>query len=116
LFGEPALPAQIDQRIPARRRKAEQSQTHILDDRVFAEQSDDLIGACHAEMRAVAAWHFGDVLAEQGHRTRIGGQFARDQIEQCCLAGAVRTDNQAALAGLDIEVDAAGDVQAAEGF
>ena len=52
-----ALPVEIDQRIPARRRKAEQRQRDVVDDGVARKQRDDLIGARHAEMRAPPARH-----------------------------------------------------------
>src|SRR5437773_1244782 len=79
------------------------------------KQGDDLIGAGEAEMGAAAARDAGDVAVEQAHRTAIGPDFAGDQVEQRRLAGAVRADDQAALAGLDGEIDAGGDAQAAEG-
>jgi hypothetical protein len=40
--------------------------------------------------------------------------IAGDQVEQCCLAGAVRTQDRPALAGNDLEADVAYRVQAAE--
>ena len=61
LFGEAALPSQIDERVPALRRQAEQSEPHVVDDGVLREQSDDLIGARHAEMGALAARRARDV-------------------------------------------------------
>jgi hypothetical protein len=65
-------------------------------------------------MRAPSARHAGDVAAEQRDRAGIRPQFAGDEIEQCGFAGAVRADDQAALAGIDRQVDIAGDAQAAE--
>src|SRR5581483_8454698 len=39
-----------------------------------------------------------------------------DEIEQRGFAGAVRTDDQPALAGFDRQIDAAGDAETAERF
>ena len=108
--------AEIDQRVPAQRRQAEQRQRDVVHDGVAREQGDDLVGARHAEMRAPAARHAGDVAVEQPDRAAVGRELAGDQVEQRGLAGAVRADDQPPLARLDGEVDAAGDAQAAERF
>src|SRR5580704_2268855 len=103
-------------RIPAQRRQAEQRQGGVAQDRVAGEQRDDLIGARHAEMGAFAARRPRDVAVEQLDRAGVGLQLAGDQIEQGGLAGAVRADDQAALARLDFEIDVGGDAKAAERF
>src|SRR3974377_986036 len=50
------------------------------------------------------------------NRTSIGREFAGDQVEQRSLARAVWSNDQAAFALFDIEVDIASDAQSAEGF
>src|SRR5664279_5212129 len=102
--------------VPARRRQAEQRQRDIMDNRVARKQRDDLIGARHAEVRAPTARRAGDVLAEQPDRAAVGRDLAGDQVEQRGLAGAIGADDQPPLARLNIEIDAAGDMQPAEGF
>src|SRR5215470_7719100 len=57
-----------------------------------------------------------NVLSEQRDRSRVGCEFSGDQIEQRGFAGAVRTDDESPLAGLDRKVDALGDAKAAERF
>src|SRR3569832_2112562 len=109
-----SLPFHVDERIPAQRRQAEQRETHVVQDRVAPEQRDDLVGARHAEMRAAAARHAGDIAAEQVDRAGIGREIAGDEVELRRLAGAVGTDDEPPRAGLDIEIDVAGDVEAAE--
>ena len=104
------------ERVPAQRRQAEQRERDVAQDGVAREQRDDLVGARHAEMRAPAAGHARDVAAEQRDRAAVGRDLAGDQVEQRGLAGAVRADDQAPLAGLDREVDVGGDAQAAEGL
>ena len=49
------LAVEVDERVPAQRRQAEQRQRDVVQDRVAGEQRDDLIGAGEAEMRAPAA-------------------------------------------------------------
>jgi len=60
------------------------------------------------------ARHARDVLIEQGDRAAVGRELARDQIEQRGLPGAVGTDDEPALTGLDRQVDARRDAQPAE--
>src|SRR5580700_7869639 len=67
-------------------------------------------------MGALAARHLGDVAVEQLDRAGVGKQLAGNEIEQRGLAGAVRADDQPALARLDFETDVGGDAQAAERF
>ena len=45
---------------------------------------------------------------------RVGRDLAGDEIEQSGFAGAVRTDDQPALAGGNVEIDIGGDAQSAE--
>src|SRR5664280_1549100 len=111
-----ALPLHIDDRVPAQRRQPHQRQRHIVHDGVAREEGDDLVGARHAEMRAAPARRLGNVLPEQMDRAFVGRDLAGDQIEQRGLAGAVGADDQPAFARLDIEIDIAGDAQAAERF
>jgi hypothetical protein len=67
-------------------------------------------------MRALAARHPGDVAFKQLDRAAIGEKLTGDQIEQRGLAGAVRADDQPALARLDFQIDVGVDAQAAERF
>ncbi len=67
-------------------------------------------------MGALAARHLGDVAVEQLDRAAVGKKLAGDEIEQRGLAGAVRPDDQPALARLDFQIDVGGDAQAAERF
>src|SRR4029078_11882581 len=114
MLDEMSLALEVDQRVPARRRQAQQRLRHVVNDGVAPEQRDDLIGARHSEVGTAAARDTGDVLPEEFYRAGIGCQLAGDQVEQCRLAGAVRSDDQPALARLDVQVDVGGDVQAAE--
>src|SRR5712692_1098240 len=57
-----------------------------------------------------------NVLSEQRDRPRVRREFSGDQIEQRGLAGAVGTDDETPLAGLDRKVDALGDAKAPERF
>src|SRR5580692_4131782 len=102
--------------IPAQRRQPKQRQGRIAQNRVAGEQRDDLISARHAEMGALAARHLGDVAVKQLDRAAIGKKLAGDEIEQRGLAGAVRADDQPALAWLDFQADVGGDAQAAARF
>src|SRR5262249_46351892 len=111
---EVALTLEIDQRVPAGRRKSKQRQSYVVQDGIACKQRDDLVRARHAEVRAAAARNARDILTEEVHRSRIRGQFACDQVEKRGLAGAVRPDDQTAFARFDTEVDAVRDAQAAE--
>ena len=71
------LAVERDQRIPAQRRQAEQRQRHVAQDGVAREQRDDLIGARHAEMGALAARPAGNVAAEQQRPSRCRAQVRR---------------------------------------
>src|SRR5665213_2450847 len=108
------LTFQAAQRIPAQARKAEKRQHDVAQQRVAREQGDDLIGARQSQMRAAARRQARELLTEQRHRAAIGAQLAGDQVEQRRLAGAVGTDDEAALARRDGEIDAARDAEAAE--
>src|SRR5262249_20417517 len=55
-----------------------------------------------------------DILAEQQHLSGCDRVNAGDQIEQGGLAGAIRTDDGLAIAGLDFERDAARGLQTAK--
>src|SRR5215469_15725894 len=57
-----------------------------------------------------------DVAAEEGDRAAIGFELAHDEAEERGLAGAVRADDEAALARLDGEIDGGGDAQPTEGL
>ena len=65
-------------------------------------------------MYAPLGRHAHQFLAEQLHRTGIGGQIAGDEIEQRGLAGAVRADDQPAFARHHLQRDIPGRRQAAE--
>src|SRR4029079_2174839 len=65
-------------------------------------------------MRAAAARHAGNILAQQVNRARVRRELAGDQIEQGGLARAVRADDEPPFARLDLEIDIGGDTQAAE--
>src|SRR6185312_1654082 len=67
-------------------------------------------------MRAPVGRQIGDVGVEQADRSRIWPEVAADLIEQRCLAGSVRTDDQATFAGAHREGNVLGHSQPAEGF
>src|SRR5262249_29188493 len=46
-----------------------------------------------------------DVVPEEANRSTVGTQLPRDEVEERGLAGAVRTDDEPALARLDGEAD-----------
>src|SRR5262245_18573044 len=104
----------IDERIPAQPRQAEQRQGDIAQDRILGKQRDDLVGARHAEMSPAMAGHARDVAVEQDDGTGIGRDFAGNKVEQGGLACAIGTDDQPPLAGRHRERDPSGDTQAAE--
>ena len=108
------LPLQIDERVPAQRRQPEQCEHDVAQERVAREQRDDLIGAGDADMGALPARDPRDVASEDVDRAGARLQVAGDLVEQRRLAGAVRADDQAPLAGLDRQVDVARHLQPAE--
>ena len=52
---EIVLAVEIDERIPAQARQAEQRQRDVAQDGVAGKQRDDLVGARHAEMARAPA-------------------------------------------------------------
>ena len=98
-------PVSTVQRIPAQLVEAEQREHDVVDERLAREQRQDLVGAGEAEMHALLRRHADQFLAEQLDRAAVGGEIAGDQVEQRGLAGAVRPDDQAALAGHHRERD-----------
>src|SRR5260221_8289231 len=111
-----ALAVEPDQRIPAQGRQAEQRQGDVAQQRVVGEQGDDLVGPGEAAMGAPPARQPRDVLAEQRDRAAVDPQLAGDQMEQGGLAGAIRPDDQPALARRHLQIDRIGHPQAAERF
>src|SRR5437763_5933453 len=107
---------QREQWAPAQLGKTEQGQSDVAFNGVACEQRDDLIGACHAEMRAAAARDAGDIALEQMDRPAVRREFAHDEIEQRSLAGPIRPDDQAPLSWLDEKIDIGGDIEAAKGL
>ena len=114
LRDERMVAVEIDERVPAHGGEAQQRQLDVAQDGVAGEQRDDLVGARHAEMGAVAACGVRDVAAEQGNRAAVGCDLAGNQVEERGLAGAVGTNNQAPLARFHDQFDIGGDAQAAE--
>jgi hypothetical protein len=82
--------------------------------RVAIEQSDDLVGARQPAMRTLVGRQFRHVGAEQPYLSGRRRQVAGDLVEQGCLAGAVRPDDQAAFTRADRERDVLGGNQPAE--
>src|SRR5436190_6803759 len=107
---------QREQRAPAQLGKTEQGQGDVALNGVACEQRDDLIGACHAEMRPAAARDAGDIAVEEMDRPAVRGELPHDEIEQRSLAGPVRSDDQAPLSRLDEKIDIGGDIETAEGL
>src|SRR6185295_993349 len=99
---------------PARLRQAEERKHDVVLDRVLLEQRDDLVGAREAEVGSFVRAQPDDVPAEKEHLAGIRGQVAGNQVEKRGLAGAVRADDEAALALGDRERDLADRRQAAE--
>src|SRR5580698_1159068 len=67
-------------------------------------------------MRPLAACRACNIAIKQLNGACVLTQLARNEIEQRCLAGSIRPDNQSALARLDLKIDIAGDPQTAERF
>ncbi len=74
--------------------------------RIAGEQRNDLIGPRQSKMSARVRRKLRNVGAEQLDLSRIRPHVAADLIEQSSLAGAIRTDDQAAFAGPYRERDA----------
>src|SRR6185369_2788097 len=114
--GQTAIPVERTPVPPAQRRLSEQRQLHVVQQVVAAEQRHDLVGARQAELGTRGRGGVRDGFAQQRDAARVGGQVARDQVEQRGLAGAVGADQQVPLALLDPQVDRARDLQPAEGL
>ena len=97
-----------------RRPQALDRQQHVVEHGQAREQAGDLERARHAERGAAVALPAGDVLAEQQHLPGARRKNAGDQVEQRGLAGAVRPDDRLAVAGHDLERDAAHGMKAAK--
>jgi hypothetical protein len=80
------------------------------------EQTHVLPGARDAQARALVHLHARERLVAQPDLTRIGRVDARDEIEERGLARAVRPDESQDLARGDLQVDAFGHDDAAEGL
>ena len=97
-----------------RRPQAFDRQQHVVEHRQPRKQAGDLERARHAERGAAVALPGRDVVAEQQHLPDARRKYSGDQVEQRGLAGAVRPDDGLAVAGHDLERDAAHGVKAAE--
>src|SRR5450631_4896836 len=95
---EVAVRRQRSPHLPARWQQTEQAERDVVFEGVAGEQGDDLVGSRQPEMRALVRREIRDVGAEQLDLSRTRPHVAVDLIEQRGLAGAIRTDDQAAFA------------------
>ena len=86
----------------------------ILGDRELRKHALDLQGALDAEPADLVRLESGDVAPVEEHAAAVGGQQARDQIEERGLAGAVRTDDRVQLRPGEAEAQVVDRGQAAE--
>ena len=86
----------------------------IFPHRQFGKDLGDLEGPRHAAPDAARRQQMRDVLAVENDAARCRREEAGDQIEEGRLAGAVRADDGAQLAGLDRHRDIVDGDQAAE--
>ena len=84
--------------------------------RELGDQRGDLEGAGEAEAGAFDLVEIADLASIEADRAGIGCELAGDQLDQARLAGAVGADQRMDLAGAQIELDAVGDLERAEGF
>ncbi len=103
-----------DDRAEVTRPHAERREIEVVLDREPEEQARLLVRATHPELRARARRERGDVGAEKLDRPRGRREVAGDDVEERCLAGAVRPEDGALLAVGDVEIDVAHGVEAAE--
>src|SRR5664279_2822235 len=94
---EVAVKWQRPPHLPARRPQTEQAERDIVFERIARKQRNDLIGPRQSKMRALVGRELRNVRAEQLDLARIRPQVTADLVEQGCLAGAIRTDDQAAF-------------------
>ena len=80
-------------------------EAHVLARAERGEDMAPLEGARDAFARHAMDRKAGDILAREDHLARVRLQHAGDQVEQRRLAGAVRADDGANLAGLELHVD-----------
>jgi len=85
--------------VPSLAGKAKQRERDVVLQAVLLEQRDDLVSARKAAVHAVMRREAGHVFSEQDDVSGIARQVAGDQVEERGLAGAVRADDQAPLAG-----------------
>src|SRR5512144_511182 len=103
-------------RVPASPRTAEQREHHVAQQGLAREQGDDLVGAGDPQMGAPPARSPGDIATEKSDRTSVGPELARDEVEECRLAGAVGADDQVPLPRLHREIHRGRDQQSPEGL
>jgi hypothetical protein len=91
----------------------EHTEVEVVLDGEAEEQARLLVRPRHAQLRPIGRRQIRGVLTEELDRAGTGRHIAGDDVEQRCLARAVRPENDAALAVRNIEVDVAYGVQAA---
>ena len=109
-----ALAGEEGPHVPAHLVEAEQRQHHVVAERLFRKQGENLVRAREAEMHALLRRQLEQFLTEQLHGAGIGREIAGDEIEQRGFSRAVRSDDQPPLAGHHRERDLLGGGQAAE--
>src|SRR5262249_47475606 len=87
---------------------------HVLERGETAEDARDLKGASHPAPAEIVRRQSTDVRAFELDLTGIVREVAGDQVEERRLAGAVRTDDRAQVAGRHSEVHAVHGADAAE--
>src|SRR6478752_550994 len=88
----------------------------VVGDREGRERPRQLEAARHAAAGALVGEQAVDDLAVEPHRAGLVGERAADAVDECRLAGAVRTDQADALALGDGKIDAVERDEAAETF
>jgi hypothetical protein len=96
--------------VPARLR----GDAHVLQRSGVGQDVGDLVGAGNALLRDQVGWKPGDILAVEQDAPRGRTQHAGEAVEECALAGAVRTDDRADLASANFEIDVIERGQSAE--
>src|SRR4249920_115757 len=94
----------------------EQRYPQVVGDREGRERPRQLEAARHAAAGALVGEQAVDDLAVKTHRAGLVGERAADAVDECRLAGAVRTDQADALALGDGKIDAVERDEAAEAF
>src|SRR3984885_4408363 len=95
---ERVITTRPNERVTAARDSAN-GEIHVVEHGEAREKRGDLVGPTQTAADPLVGWKEGHVFAEEANCSRGRRKVAGDAVEQCRLAGPVRTEDSPPLAG-----------------